>query len=249
VAAPARTACLSTDIRTALNWHTNPVVIRLRDLGRVLGVNKRVASYFGSDSYEAAFDAAFAGALREGDVVWDVGANVGHYTTRFAGLVGPAGTIIAFEPSRRNFAKLSEQCGALSNVRLHNYGLGQRAEKRFLAQGDDELGATSRIVAQGAASSEVELQSGSELITANAVPRPNAIKLDVEGFELEVIQGLRDILDWPGLRIIGVEVHFRILNERGLSRAPREIEALMQHAGFRVRWPDSSHLLAERPAQ
>lgn len=76
---------------------------------------------------------------------------------------------------------------------------------------------------------------------------PNAIKIDVEGFEVEVLQGLGPHLAAPTLRVIGVEVHFGILKERGMADAPQRIERLLARNGFRVQWPDSSHLLALRP--
>ena len=77
---------------------------------------------------------------------------------------------------------------------------------------------------------------------------PNAIKIDVEGFELEVLQGMGPYLAEPTLRMIGVEVHFGILKERGIAYAPQRIEQLLVHNGYRVRWPDNSHLLAVRHA-
>lgn len=37
-----------------------------------------------------------------------------------------------------------------------------------------------------------------------------------------------------------------ILNERGMADAPQQIERLLQQSGFRMRWPDTSHILATR---
>jgi hypothetical protein len=54
------------------------------------------------------------------------------------------------------------------------------------------------------------------------------------------------LLDDPRLRCIGIEVHFGVLDERGESARPKQIEqSLLQH-GFRVRWTDPSHLIALR---
>ena len=43
---------------------------------------------------------ACTGLLREGDVVWDIGANVGHWSTVLASSVGAAGRVIAFEQTQ-----------------------------------------------------------------------------------------------------------------------------------------------------
>jgi hypothetical protein len=56
-------------------------------------------------------------------------------------------------------------------------------------------------------------------------------------------------LSAPSLRSIGIEVHFGILKDRGMSGVPKLIEELLQRNGFVVHWPDSSHILAKRPNQ
>ena len=75
---------------------------------------------------------------------------------------------------------------------------------------------------------------------------PNVIKIDVEGHEGAVMDGMYSLLPDRRLRCIGIEVHFGLLDERGESAKPKQMEhTLLQH-GFRVRWTDPSHLLAVR---
>jgi Methyltransferase FkbM domain len=57
---------------------------------------------------------------------------------------------------------------------------------------------------------------------------PNAIKMDVEGYELEMLEGFGPTLASRAPRVVGVEVHFGILRDRGMQNAPRQIEALLQ---------------------
>jgi hypothetical protein len=74
------------------------------------------------------------------------------------------------------------------------------------------------------------------------------VKLDVEGFELDVLRGLGALLRSPELRTLGIEVHFGILQERGIGDAPRRLERLLCEAGFRCAWTDPSHVIASRAA-
>ena len=130
-----------------MNWRTNPLVVLARDMGRNLGVNRRIAVWLNGRGHETRYDQAFSGALKLGDTVWDVGANVGYYTRQFAECIGGAGQVYAFEPSPVNFARLGAACHGLGNVHLRQMGLGQTDGHLALVQGADDLGATSRVIA------------------------------------------------------------------------------------------------------
>ncbi len=227
-----------------MSWRTHPLVVKARNLGRALGVNRYIASRE-SGGYEAAYDARMRACIRPGDTVWDVGANVGLYTARFAELVGPAGRVVAFEPSPTNFAELTRACAGLRNVTLEPFGLGERLGVVSFAQGGDSLGATSRIVSGGTEGDTVDIRSGDALIAAGLAV-PNVLKIDVEGFEGEVLAGLRQCLSNPDLRAIAIEIHFSLLSERGLAHVPGEIEKTLRQQGLTVSWPDRSHVLATR---
>lgn len=220
-------------------------MLSARDIGRSLGIN-RVIARIREKGYETNYDSQLSSCMRAGDVVWDIGANVGYYTRRYAERIGQKGRVIAFEPSARNFERLRRACKELSNVSLMSYGLGNMRAKVHFRQGDDPLGATSQIVDEGVAGDIVEIRVGDDLIADGAIPPPNIVKMDVEGFEGEVIQGLTRTLSASELRAVGMEVHFGILKERGLAHMPRDIENALKSNGFTIVWPDHSHLLAMR---
>lgn len=228
-----------------MSWQTNSIVMMLRNIGRTLGLNKWIASCLLGGGYETRYDNSFSGALRQGDCVWDVGANVGYYTCLFSNRVGERGKVFAFEPSPVNFDRLTTACALLENTTLMQCGLGREDSKLCFQQGADALGATSRIVESGSKGVLVDIRSGMSLIEG-AVQLPNAIKIDVEGFENEVLEGLGDMLKNPKVRLIGIEVHFGILKERGVAHVPQQIENTLHDNGFAVSWPDSSHILAVR---
>ena len=227
------------------------LAIALRSAGRRLGLNRILMSFVGVRSYEDRFNEALLCGIRPGDIVWDVGANVGLYTRIFAGIVGSAGKVFAFEPSPENHARLAANVAKIPGVILLAFGLGAKEERVPLKQGADSLGATSQV--WGAAPSadlrdSVAIRVADTLVREGISEAPHFVKIDVEGFELEVLTGMREILRMPRLRGLGVEVHFGLLAERGMHDAPQQIEALLKRAGFACSWPDNSHLIARRGA-
>jgi hypothetical protein len=93
---------------------------------------------------------------------------------------------------------------------------------------------------------DVSIMRADGLIRDQRVRPPTVIKIDVEGYELEVLRGCGDLLDSTDLRAVFIEVHFQLLHERGLDHAPEEISSRLTRAGFKVRWLDLSHICGIR---
>ena len=96
----------------------------------------------------------------------------------------------------------------------------------------------------------VNIATGDSIFSLGLAAAPAIIKIDTEGFELDVLNGMHVLLETAlnraTLRVVFIEVHFAILAERGLSVAPGRIERLLAEKGFRNRWLDLSHLAAYR---
>jgi FkbM family methyltransferase len=225
-----------------VGWRTSSLVIALRNVGRALGIIQRVAGAL-QRGYEANYESHLTKCISLGDTVWDIGANVGLDTVQFANLVGASGLVVAFEPSKVNFLRLTHSCESLRNVELQPFGLGEVKGNVRFQQGADDLGATSRICEDSEVGEVVEVRVGDDLI-AEGLPGPNVIKMDVEGFEGEVLKGLSRGPLSPELIAVGIKVHFGILRDRGHGNMPRQIEQMLRDAGFRIDWPDASHILA-----
>lgn len=233
-----------------MDYTTRPA-IGLRRIGQRLGVlrplQRRYRRWFGG-APEVAFDRALRDTVKGGDTVWDVGAHVGAYTTTFAELVGPSGRVVAFEPSPVVLGELTKATASYDNVVIVDAALSDvRGTADFFRS---DVGPTSfhGLSADGSdhelsAADVVRTERGDELAKEHP---PNVIKIDVEGFELEVLRGLGLENGVPELHTIAVEVHFQTLMRRGLEDAPRRILQLLESAGFTVRWTDPSHLVATR---
>ncbi|MDB5326708.1 MAG: methyltransferase, FkbM family [Phycisphaerales bacterium] len=198
-----------------------------------------------SKSYEQHFHEAIVGGVGPGDVVWDVGANVGLYTKIFLDSVGPSGRVVAFEPAPAS----AERCRALgpSDERLKVVEAAL-SDAPGTANFDivDDTAVTNRLSETASAGSHtVRVTTGNAILAETGVA-PNSIKIDVEGFELHVLRGLSDVLARPELRTLFIEVHFALLEAGGVKDAPKQIEATLKPLGFELNWVDFSHVVARR---
>jgi predicted methyltransferase len=74
--------------------------------------------------------------IRKGDVVLDIGANIGFYTKILSALVGEQGKVYAFEPDATNFSHLKKNAGHLKNAVLINKAVSDKTGKITLYQSD-----------------------------------------------------------------------------------------------------------------
>jgi len=201
---------------------------------------------------EERFSKAIFEQISAGDVVWDVGANLGYYTTRFADAVGSAGTVVAFEPYEPIFLLLTNAVGGRKNVELVHCALGD-ADGHAPFYSSPASGQNYNIFYLGAPKTEsrlpvsqVSVMKGDTFRLAHTGLSPTCVKIDVEGFEYEVLLGMTESLKSSQLRSLFIEVHFTLLKERGVPDAPRKIVALLRANGFRTRWTGPCHLVASR---
>jgi len=185
------------------------------------------------------------GCIRLGDCVWDVGANVGLYTREFAARVGLSGRVVAVEPIASTFARLRAETSALPQVECVQVALGAREENLTVTTVPESPCNTLINRCPAGTGEPVRITTATKLIEAGCPP-PTVLKIDVEGYEEEVLWGFRDTLRDGPCRCVFLEVHYRLLEARGFLRAPSRVVSLLQDAGLRVHWIDPSHLSAKR---
>ena len=201
----------------------------------------------GDTDYEQRFSQALLSEVRPGDVVWDIGANVGLYTAPLAAAAGTRGRVFAFEPTPACFDALSTRTQSSSNVQCVMAALGDREGHAQLSVSPDALSTTNSLfVGAGADTVQVRITTGDRMVQSGEALPPNVLKVDVEGFEEEVLRGLSEQLAAPTCRAVFCEMHFGILDARGQRHAPSRIVARLRELGFRTRWIDASHLGAVR---
>jgi len=143
-------------------------------------------------TYELEKQKLFGKIVKKGDVVYDVGAHVGFYTLLAAELVGPNGKVFAFEPLPRNIFYLKKhiKINKCNNVEIIEAAVSDKeGETNFL----ESESTTSRLDQKG--SLKVKTVSLDNLWREGKVLPPDLIKIDVEGAELEVLKGAKDLIE------------------------------------------------------
>jgi FkbM family methyltransferase len=193
----------------------------------------RLAAAFRQVGWNAEEYGAFRAHIAAGDVVFDVGANLGAYALLFGRWVGPRGKVYGFEPApgaRRGLARHVALNGMDDRIVVRPEAMS-RAEgtASFRAAG---LDGDNRIAHAGEQGIDVPTTSLDAFCSLHAL-RPSFIKLDVEGAELDVLRGARETLRAVGHGLsLYVEMHPHLWAGFGYTRA--DLEEELDRQGLRV---------------
>ena len=165
--------------------------------------------------------------LRPGDFVLDVGANIGCHTLHFAKAVGPTGKVLAFEPQRILFQTLCANMAlnSVTNVYCYQVGLADK-------QGTMQTPPVNYAAGNNFGGLSLGQYPNGEIVEVIRLdnfklPSCRLIKLDVEGMELQALQGASALL----------EKHKPVLYVEN-DRAENS-DALIRHidaAGYAMHW-------------
>lgn len=160
--------------------------------------------------------------LHPDDYFYDIGANIGNYSC-FAAKKIHHGGIIAFEPHPPNRIQLeknlqynrdTETLAEIFEVALSN----EEGLIEFSSPSSDRPGVGSPKINPSGYSVKLRSVPGDQFISERSLPQPNVVKIDVEGAEQLVIEGLEKSLSNSDCRAIVCEVHLSKKNR------PSEIE-------------------------
>lgn len=166
--------------------------------------------------------------IKPGDIVIDVGANIGYYTLIFAKLVGKTGKVIAFEPEPKNFQLLKKNIAIneLTNVIIEQKIVSDKNEKIKLFLADSGI-VGHRINPIKNTTNFIEVDSvtlDNYLQINNLNKKINFLKIDVEGAEMQVLEGAKCILENHDLKIF---TEFNRLAIKKLGMDPKKMLLLL----------------------
>lgn len=165
--------------------------------------------------------------LRHGDLFVDVGANVGSYTLLASGCCGA--NSVSIEPGPLMYRNLTRnlRINDLENVQVVNLAVGSvKGEIHFNASQDSQ----SHVLSPGEDATEVLIvgvDTLDHLVTADA---PTAIKIDVEGFESDVVMGAELTLQNPKVKVVLIEL---IGHGSKYGKDERAVESTLLRYGYR----------------
>ncbi len=163
--------------------------------------------------------------VRKGDIVFDVGANIGFYTLLFARLVGPNGRVHAFEPVMGVALQRNVELNEYANVVVHQAAAG--AEDGHVNLSNPLAGFSSGNWQRTGSDQAREVSQVA--LDAYVGGRVAFVKIDVEGMEPDVIAGLTRSLAARRVDALMVEIAGELLDE------PAPVVEPLLAAGYRLR--------------
>jgi FkbM family methyltransferase len=163
-------------------------------------------------------------------VIWDIGAHFGYNSLIFAKVTPPDAKIISFEPNISNIERFRENLAAnedeSNKISLYNWAISDYDQQAFFYYSDsidDSISSGSYLGSvmpplspetyTAFQSTTLFTRSVDSLIEKEKLPKPNIIKIDVEGAEYDVITGAKTLLsDTKSVLIIEIH-HIKAMHE------------------------------------
>ena len=228
-----------------VDWRCNDTIVCRTNFGaalhcRLTDTIQRKLAYFGV--WEPNLSAYFERVLSPGDVLADVGANIGYYSLLGSRLVGASGRVVSIEASPEIFALLREnlRLNRAENIRAVNYAAAYEPGEMIVFSGPkDNIGHTSTIPLEGnVAVGAVVAKPLHQILTPEEMARCRLIKIDIEGAEPPVV---RSILENIGLFANACEVAVEV------SVQNADLLEAFERAGFHAyylenEYPDANYV-------
>jgi FkbM family methyltransferase len=167
---------------------TTVTVRQGRNQGLRIPIYPRSEKYYWTGTYEMELQEALWTLLRPGSVFWDVGAHIGFFSGLASRRVGPAGRVVAIEPFPANLARLETvlALNSMTNVEALPLAiLAEAGDAEYLPAPASSMGSVA--IASTGDGIPVSVESLDSLL--ERFPVPEAVKIDVEGAELDALRG------------------------------------------------------------
>lgn len=151
--------------------------------------------YFDCD-YDSSFDVLKH--VQKGDTIIDVGGNIGQTAMMLSKKVGESGKVISFEPFPDTFKLFHDNLNLnpeIKNIVNVNYGLGENDLTVGMVKECDTNSGGNRISHEESdVDNSVKITTLDTYLLRNPEAKINLIKIDVEGYEMKVLNGAKNLL-------------------------------------------------------
>ena len=130
--------------------------------------------------------------VKNGDIVLDIGANIGYYSVLLSKLVGDSGRVIAFEPTKHygEVLKKNLEVNRISNVSVQEYALSDRDEKDTIFIGESSATINWAYDERDKEGSEIIIKKKlDDIVDDLGLDKIDFIKIDIDGHEPAFLKG------------------------------------------------------------
>lgn len=145
----------------------------------------------------------------DASTVFDVGASFGTFSST-VNYFNPQAKIFAFEPARESFILLKKNCRGIDNIKPLNYAVGRLNGKVYFGYNRDSP-EESTVIKKGDSGHRYQVKQISldDFVVKEKIDSMSLLKIDVEGYEAEVLRGAEKIL--PFVENVIIETNMRNL--------------------------------------
>ena len=186
--------------------------------------------------------------VKEGNIILDVGTNVGETLLNFAKLTGDKGFVYGFEPDLTNHKAVQKNIllNDFANVHVFSLGVSDKKETLKLYRVDEHNLGMNRVLQEDENTenldfTEIQTTTLDDIVKENGISKVDLIKIDIEGYEMHALRGAKKILAEfkPPLFI---EVGYTRLIKNGTS--PNEMFKFLEDFGYTVYHGETMEVLS-----
>jgi len=177
--------------------------------------------------------------LKKDMVCIDIGANIGYYTTLYSSIVGPDGIVVAIEPSPLNYAYLQNNlkmqntsnfitfnCACGENKGKVDFQIDSKANKCFVLNENEQPKPTTKVIT-------VPIRTLDDIVNEIKLKKIDFLKIDVEGYEWNVIRG-----GWDTIMKFKPTLQIEIHHKRLGSAITKKLLTQLKEEGYHVIFHD-----------
>jgi len=171
--------------------------------------------------------------------IFDVGANIGQ-TVDFYRNIYPKASIYSFEPIPKTFSKLQKYCSQKNGVHCFNIAFGETTESMDIEVVKDETSVTNSLSNEFQANLKkdsesyetvrIKVEMLDDFVKKNDIPQIDLLKIDTEGYEIAVLNGVEKLLASGKVSAIICEAGFMRSNSRNTYFG--DINDLLEQHGY-----------------
>jgi FkbM family methyltransferase len=156
------------------------------------------------------------------NVLFDIGANVGQTRYWFRYYV-PQAKIYCFEPVKSTFEQLVQNSSSDSNCVLENLALGDKREDKSIRLFEGSMSVLNSLnvdlmnTSAGAKVEYIKVETLDQYCQASNVSKIDLLKIDTEGYDINVLNGAKQMMEKGSISMIYCETGFQLSNQRNTS--------------------------------